>query len=50
MTCKKKDFRKPVVLSDVQGATFKALKITGDPGNEKDPVFSYKSNGVVFEK
>lgn len=50
MTCKKKGFRKPVVLSDVQGATFKALKITGDPGNEKDPVYSYKSNGVVIEK
>ena len=50
MTCKKKEFRKAVVLSDVQGAAFKALKITGDPGNEKDPVYSYKSNGVVIEK
>ena len=49
MICGKKDFRTAVVLNDVQGAAFKALKIT-EPGPEKDPVYSYKSTGVVIEK
>jgi len=49
MICEKKDFRTAVVLNDVQGASFKALTIT-EPGPKKDPLYPYKSTGVVIEK
>jgi hypothetical protein len=41
MTCGKNDYRTAIVLDDVDGVTFKSLKIT-EPGKRKDPVFSYK--------
>ena len=49
LTCGKPDYRTAVVLSDIQGAAFKALTVT-EPGSKKDPVYSYKSTGVVIEK
>jgi hypothetical protein len=41
----KEDYRTAVVLDDVHGAKFKALKIT-EPGKVKEAIFSYKSSGV----
>lgn len=49
LTCAKKDYRTPVVLDDVQMATFSSLKTT-EPGAGKDPVFSGNSTGVVINK
>lgn len=49
LTCGKKDYRTAIVLDDVTGAKIKTLKIV-EPGNRKEPVFSYKSTGVVLEK
>ncbi len=49
LLCAKKDYRTAVVLDDVTGANFKSLKVS-EPSNRKEPVYSYKSSGVVFEK
>ena len=49
LTCEKKDYRTAIVLDDVTGAMFKSLKVT-EPGINKNPVYSYKSNGVIFNK
>lgn len=49
LICAKKDYRTAVVLDDVAGATFKSLKVT-EPDGYKEPVYSYKSTGVVREK
>ena len=49
LSCSKKDYRTAVVLDDVKGATFKSLKVS-EPGSKKEPVYSYKSTGVVIEK
>ena len=49
LTCARKDYRTSIVLDDVNGATFKSLKVT-EPGTRKEPVYSYKSKGVVVEK
>ncbi len=47
LTCEKKDYRTAVVLDDVEGATFKSLKVT-EPGARKGPVYSYKSTDVTI--
>jgi polygalacturonase len=49
LTCGKKDYRTAVVLDDVTGTKIKTLKIN-EPVNRKEPVYSYKSTGVVLEK
>jgi polygalacturonase len=49
LICAKKDYRTAVVLDGVMGATFKLLKVS-EPGSKKEPVYSYKSAGVVMEK
>jgi len=49
LICAKKDYRTAVVLDDVSGASFKPLKVT-EPGNKKEPVYSYKSPDVVINK
>lgn len=49
LTCTKKDYRTAVVLDDVTVATFKSLKVS-EPGIKKEPVYTYKSTGVVIEK
>lgn len=49
LICDRKDYRTAVVLDDVSGATFKSLKVT-EPGWKKEPLFSYKSTGIVYDK
>ncbi len=44
----KKDYRTAVVLDDVHGAEFKALKVN-EPGG-KNPVFSFKSTEITINK
>lgn len=46
LTCGKKDYRSAVVLDDVHGAKFKALKVN-EPDSKKGMVYSYKSTEVV---
>jgi polygalacturonase len=45
LVCNKKDYRIAVVLDDVHGATFTGLSIS-EPGNKKEPVYSYRSTDV----
>ncbi len=47
--CEKKDYRRAVVMDDVQGAKFISLKVSG-PGAGKDPVFSRASSGITLSK
>ena len=49
LICAKKDYRTAVVLDDVYGATFKSLKVN-EPGGKKEPVYSFKSSGIMLEK
>lgn len=49
LVCSKEDYRRAVVLDDVQGALFKSLKVT-EPGKYKEPVYSYKSSGIEIKK
>jgi polygalacturonase len=49
LTCSYKDYRTAIVLDDVNGATFKSLKVI-EPCNIKDPVYSFKSQGVNIDK
>ncbi len=49
LICEKKDYRAPIVLDDVSGATFSSLKID-EPGKPKDPVFVYKSSGIQINR
>jgi len=42
----KKDYRTAVVLDDVAGANIRSLKVV-EPGGKKEPVYSYRSTGVV---
>jgi polygalacturonase len=49
LICEKKDYRTAIVLDDVTGATFKSLKVVQPSGN-KEPVFSFRSRGVIFIK
>ena len=49
LSCDKKDYRTAVVLDDVHEAKFSALKVN-EPGIKKDPVYSYRSTGVIIEK
>jgi hypothetical protein len=49
LSCDKKDYRSAVVLDDVQGANFNSLKVN-EPGSKKDPVYFYKSVGVIINK
>jgi polygalacturonase len=49
LICAKKDYRTAIVLDDVTGATFKSIKVN-EAGSKKEPVFSYKSTGIVLEK
>ncbi|MBK7625787.1 MAG: glycoside hydrolase [Bacteroidales bacterium] len=47
LSCGKRDYRTPIVLDDVKGADIKLLKVN-EPGGNKQPVFSYKSEKVVI--
>jgi hypothetical protein len=43
--CDKKDYRTAVVMDDVNGARFSALKVS-EPSKDKKPVFNYRCSGV----
>lgn len=45
LVCDKKDYRTAVVLDDVHGAVFTSLEVS-EPGNRKEPVYSYRSSDV----
>ena len=47
LSAAKKDYRTAVVLDDVHGVTFNSLKVT-EPGEKKEPVFSYRSTDIVL--
>jgi len=49
LICEKRDYRKPIVLDDVAGITLNSLSVSGSV-NKSDPVYSYKSTGVVVNK
>jgi hypothetical protein len=49
LSCARKDYRTAVVLDDVAGAIFRSLQVN-EPGGKKEPVYSYKSTGVVVER
>ncbi len=49
LTCARKDYRTAIVLDDVAGAIFRSLKVN-EPAGKKEPVYSYKSTGVVVER
>jgi hypothetical protein len=46
--CSEKDYRTAIVLDDVHGAIFRNLKVT-EPGGKKEPLFSFRSTGIVRE-
>ena len=49
LVCENNDYRTAVVLDDVKAATFKTLKVS-EPGIKKEPVYSYRSTGILTEK
>jgi len=49
LVCANYDYRRAVVLDDVKAATFKTLKVS-EPGIKKEPVYSYRSTGILTEK
>jgi len=49
LVCANNDYRTAVVLDDVKAATFKTLKVS-EPGIKKEPVYSYRSTGILTEK
>ena len=49
LVAEKKDYRRAIVMDDVEGARIKGLEVK-EPGPKKDPVFIYKSTGIKTEK
>ncbi len=49
LSCSKKDYRTSIVMDDVENATLQNLQVT-EPGPKKEPVFSYRSKGIVVRK
>ena len=48
LSCSENDYRTAIVLDDAHGVIFRALKVT-EPGGKKEPLFTYRSTGVVRE-
>jgi len=48
LICEKKDYRTAVVLDDVHDIRFTGLQVT-EPGGKKNPVYPYRSTGVVIK-
>jgi hypothetical protein len=48
LVCEKEDYRRAIVLDDVQDARFQSL-VVEDPIRDRDPVFPYKSMEITFE-
>jgi len=49
LSCSKKDYRTAIVMDDVENATLQNLQVK-EPGPKKEPVFSYRSKGIVVNK
>jgi polygalacturonase len=49
LTCTKKDYRTAIVLDDVNNIKIKTLTVK-EPGNEKEPVYSFRSSQVLYDK
>jgi len=49
ISCSKKDYRTAIVMDDVENATIQNLRVT-EPGPKKEPVFSYRSKGIVLSR
>lgn len=49
LICDKEDYRTAVVLDDVHKATFKTLTVE-EPGERKEPIYSWKSSGIEIKK
>lgn len=49
LSCSKKDYRTSIVMDDVENATLQNLQVT-EPGPKKEPVFSFRSKGIVVRK
>jgi len=55
LRCRKEDFRKPIVLDDVHGASFKNLMIKEADkngaviSNQKDPIYLHNSTDIEIE-
>jgi len=49
LVCEKKDYRKPIILDDVAGITLSSLRVSGSV-DKSDPVYSYRSTGVIISK
>ena len=49
LVCSRKDYRTAIVMDDVENATLRNLQIS-EPGPKKEPVFSYRSKGIVVRK
>lgn len=49
LVCSKKDYRTAIVMDDVENATLQNLQIS-EPRPKKEPVFSYRSKGIVVRK
>jgi polygalacturonase len=47
LSAAEKDYRRAIVLDDVHVITISFLKVN-EPGGKKDPIYSYKSSGVVL--
>lgn len=48
LICEKVDYRTAVVLDDVHDTRFRELKVT-EPGGKKNPLYSYKSTGIILK-
>ena len=49
LVCSNLDYRTAIVMDDVENATLRNLQIS-EPGPKKEPVFSYRSKGIVVRK
>jgi len=48
LICDRKDYRTAIVLDDVKGADFKALKVI-EPDKKKEVIYSYRSDGITVK-
>jgi hypothetical protein len=48
LICEKKDYRTAVVLDDVKGVNFKALKVS-EQDKKKEDIYSFRSEGITIK-
>ena len=49
LSAEREDYRTAIILDDVHGITINNLKVT-EPGGIKEPLYSYRSSGVILNK